>query len=334
MHFNIPEQELKLQKEPLKLNNNSYKYLILIKEDGFTSINKFILTHKTVKKLNFYLEQKYEIQLNSFYNRFYNDLNKIFTFKIEDLKSEFNLLFESEKSSFILNTNYIINNDIPTKNEDNDTDSDDLLLNDENVSGDKKKLKINRTIIQQKDNYRKYIELSFSQFIFQNTHIQFEQIQKLCFLYIIKYKYNNSEYFNPDIIYLMENYKLLLISIKDPQYIDRIRILLSFTNNRIFDVEYKSKNFMTYLINLNNNLDNCSYLRNAYKILYEILDHLDESSSFFIAISQLNSYIDYCYYTKEKMYMGSLLTINDIKLDFVKKNLGFFFINRMENLKT
>ena len=208
-------------------------------------------------------------------------------------------------------------------------------MKEENDSDKIKLNKINKKVFGQKNNYRKYIELSFHKYIFENSKTQFERIKKLCFLYILKYKYFKDNYLiYAELAFLLNNYNVIIECSKNLQYIDRIRLLLAFTNNRLFDNEYNTKSFSTYLINLNDLKDEFTYLKNAYKILYQILDNLNESSSFFIALHQLNSYIGYSFYSNNKMYTSSILTVEDVKLDFIKNNHEYFFVNKIENVKT
>ena len=82
-------------------------------------------------------------------------------------------------------------NKINIKNYDSDSQSNDEYLNEENYDHqifDKVKLhKINKTILEDKNNYRKYIEIAFHKYIFDNSQKQFEKIKKLCFLYTINH---------------------------------------------------------------------------------------------------------------------------------------------------
>ena len=67
------------------------------------------------------------------------------------------------------------------KNEDSDSEEEE-----ESEINDKEKLyKINQKVIENKNNYRKYIELSFNKYRFKDSQTEFQQIKKLCFLYIL-----------------------------------------------------------------------------------------------------------------------------------------------------
>ena len=34
------------------------------------------------------------------------------------------------------------------------------------------------------------------------------------------------------------------------------------------------------------------------------------------------------------MFSSSILTVNDVKLDFIKNNRGYFFVNNIKNIRT
>ena len=133
---------------------------------------------------------------------------------------------------------------------------------------------------------------------------------------------------------IIENYKDIVKKSKGLSYADRIRILISFVYNKIFGDDLSLKNCYTFLIKIDDTNNECDYIRKAYKILYKILDNLDENSSIFITLHQLNSYIEYDYYTGCKMFSSSILTVNDIKLDFFQNNHGYFFVNDITETRT
>ena len=337
--INIPKQIINKNDLHDELENNSFKYLFLIQENNKVTIVKFVLKMIKFEKYEFYIGTEFEKSLNNFYN-IYKENIRAFIKDSESIKKKYNLLFQDEESPFE-NKDKLNDKNIHIINEDSDSENEFLIEEEEYEIVDKEKLyKISNEVIEKKNNYRKYIELSFKKYNFKNSQTQFEQIKKLCFLYIIKYKcfkrykLDNTNYL--EINGILDNFNCIIKSSENLEYIDRIRILLSFTNNRIFDNDYNDNDFKTYLINLNNNdlTEECSYLISAYKILYQILDNLDESSSFFIALHQLNSYIENDYYFNNRMYSSSILTVNDVKLDFIRNNHGYFFINNIKNIRT
>ena len=349
--INIEEQDLD-NNNAIKLNltnkikskiNNSFKILCLTDLDGNISIDRFSLKTNELKKYPFKMDENYEKELNDFYNKYSNNEME-FEKNREEIIKKYNRIFAEEESSFNINQDYLINNNNiiinSSQNDQSFSSDEDLLNNNENEITDKKRHKINKNIINKENNYRKYTELGFSQFTFENSEIQFEQIKKLCFLQIMKYfNYGVSEHDRDIFQTFIKNYNSLIKSSENMEYIDKIKILLSFVNNRIFDKYNKNYKEATYLVELkeddNNEIDTNGYyiyIKKAYKILYEILDHLDESSAFFIALHQFNSYIDFSYSSHENMYTGSLLTLNDVKLDFVKNINQFCFLNETKNV--
>ena len=331
--INIPKQIEDLNESSINSDCNSFKYLILLQKNGST-IDKFELKINENKKIPFYIDEKYELQLNNFYDIYKKNKSKLMENLEELAKKNFNLLFETEGDSIEkINNN---NKDLSNNEEENEKN---LIVDKENSQiSDKTKISaINIDKILGKNKYIKYIELAFFKFDFKNCKTQFEQIKKLCLLYILKCKYYkcNKEISHDDTIHLLSNFEKIIKSSETLPYIDRIRIILAYTNNKLFDTEYKNKTYNTYLLNLYDDLkERCSYVREAYKILYQIIDNLNESSSFFVALHQLNSYIEYGQYSKNKMYSSSILTLNDVKLDFIKNNYGYFFINDIKSIKT
>ena len=331
--INIQEQILdeKVEVNINKDNIKSFKYLILIQEQKITNINKFKLELIEDKKYPFYIDEKYEDELNKFYNNYKKDVLP-FVKNHELIKNDYPLLFIEEESSFEDKIDYHYNDEIHYEELNNSLDND-IIMN-ENEKIDKRKLtKINENVIEDNKNYRKYIELSFLKYNFKNSQIQFKQIKKLCFLNILKYspKYNEAHIYYLDSI--ISNYNILIKDSKDLSYIDRIRILISFTYNQIFNKELSLKHFYIILIKLEDSKNNCNYIGKAYEILYKIFDSLNENSALFTAFHQLNSYIDYEYCTGKKMLSSSILTTNDVKLDFIKNNRGYFLVNDITDIE-
>ena len=333
--INIPEQILDKEDKKSKNMCNSYKYLFLVPNENTMSINKFKLDINKEEKRYYSMDVNYEKQLNDFYNKYHLNINEYLN-NFKKIEDDYKLLFGSEEDAVIRDDNYF-NNNINIQNDNIDNDSEDEALNDENEDNfvDKRRLiKINQKVLDEKNNYRKYIELSFRKYIFDDSEIQYEQIKKLCFLNILKYSSKKNYIRREILISLLSCFDNIIKSSANLKYIDRIRILLSFTNNRIFDKDFRYKKFSTFLINLNDqSANNCTYIREAYKILYQIIDNLNESSSLFIALHQLNSYIEYDYITNEEMFSSSILTVNDVKFDFIKNNHGYFFVNDSESNK-
>ena len=300
---NINTTKLNLSNNIKSETDNSFKILYLTDLDGNISMDYFSLKTNELKKYPFKMDENYEKELNNFYKKYINNVME-FEQNREEIIKQYNRLFAEEESSFNINQDYLISNININNNNQNDqsfSSDDNLLNNNENEITDKKRYKINKKVINEENNYRKYTELAFTQFIFENSEIQFEQIKKLCFLQIIKYfNYGVSEHDKDIFQTFIKNYNSLIKSSEYMEYIDKIKILLSFTNNRIFDMYNKNYQEATYLVDLkeddNNEIDTNGfyiYIKKAYKILYQILDHLDESSAFFIALHQFNNYIGF-----------------------------------------
>ena len=67
-------------------------------------------------------------------------------------------------------------------------------------------------------------------------------------------------------------------------------------------------------------------LSNAHNFLISIYDKLKEESSLYKIFSQYNTYIRYNYTIGHHSFTGSLLTLNDIKLDLSKFTFPYYFI--------
>ena len=114
------------------------------------------------------------------------------------------------------------------------------------------------------------------------------------------------------------------------EYIDKIHVLLGFINDKIFDEDKRSTPCQYYLVNLddNNMDDSFKYSVKAYDLFFRIINELKEDSAFFICLTQINSSIFYEKTTKNKMYSGTMLTVNDIKLEIYKNVKRYFFITQ------
>ena len=220
-------------------------------------MDHFSLKTNELKKYPFKMDENYEKELNNFYKKYINNVME-FEQNREEIIKQYNRLFAEEESSFNINQDYLISNININNNNQNDqsfSSDDNLLNNNENEITDKKRYKINKKVINEENNYRKYTELVFTQFTFENSEIQFEHIKKLCFLQIIKYfNYGVSEHDKDIFQTFIKNYNSLIKSSEYMEYIDKIKILLSFTNNRIFDMYNKNYQESTYLVDLKENI--------------------------------------------------------------------------------
>ena len=123
---------------------------------------------------------------------------------------------------------------------------------------------------------------------------------------------------------VIKELKHILLNLKVQKYInyiDKIRILISYVNGIIFN----SKKIRNDLCFLNDRIYG-KILSNAHNFLISIYDKLKEDSSLYKIFSQYNTYIRYNYTIGHHSFTGSLLTLNDIKLDLYKLALPYYFI--------
>lgn len=127
-----------------------------------------------------------------------------------------------------------------------------------------------------------------------------------------------------------KNYEILLDSMLNLEYIDRIKILISFLVKIMKSITEKNIEYdMFHLIDIDNviSYDKYPYIKDAYDIFYTIIDNLTEDSALFKAIDQFNSVIYKDVISGEIIHSGSILNLNDIKLELVKNLNRFFFIS-------
>ena len=344
--INIPKQ-IEFSNNNNKINNiisnqikdkqgqnkiRSRKILILIKNNGVKKILNFKLAEKKKNKKPFKMEQSFERELSCFYEQ-YKDNYKDFYNNKSKITNNYKLLFNEEKSSFAMET---ILMDLSLFNDSQKSyDSKDMIMENkfnnnlnkgQNIDKSlRKEIEINENEI----NYRKYFELGFKKYTFNDSEEDYENIKKLGFLYILKYfDYKNSLsdiHFNS----LMENYRNIIKSLDNFDYIDRIRVILGFINDKIFDEEKRKYLFEYNLVNLDNKRDikkNINYFYEAYHKFFKIIEQLEENSAFFTVINQLNSLIFYESFYKTEMYSGTMITINDMKLEIAQYVKRYFFL--------
>ena len=140
-----------------------------------------------------------------------------------------------------------------------------------------------------------------------------EKIEKLIYIYINNYN---------DILKLSINL----------EYIDRIKILVSFIIKILDNIkdedllEIAPYDYLT-LINIDEEktYQKYPYVKKAFDIFYNIIDNLTEESPFYQGILQFNSKIYKELKTGEYFYSGIILNLTDIKLDLIK-NINRFVI--------
>ena len=184
----------------------------------------------------------------------------------------------------------------------------------------------------------------FNEFTFCNSKKDYDNVKYLSFILLYRYLSEAKNYFY---IYTA-NYKSLLKSIVNLDYIDRIKVLITFISNyysNLFEEKlvktsnnvFKKKmigptdDFLV-LINIDdkNRINKYSYIKSAFEILYKIIDELSEDCALFKIIQQFNCLIYEESLTKKKMYSGSILNLNDVKLELVKNNNRFIILSEKE----
>ena len=205
---------------------------------------------------------------------------------------------------------------------------------DENIDGinEKKDKKDILTTFIQSELHKKIHEIfdifgqGFKGYKFKNKRYDYENIKYLSFLVICIACINQKN--NDNIKDYFDNFKDILSSIINFEYIDRIKILLFFVSNFLHNI--KDNNVIIEKIDLFD-LDNkeiCTkypYVETAYNTLYQIIDNLEEESSLYQGIVKLNSIIYQEIISNKNFHSGSLLNINDIKLELIK-NINRFLV--------
>ena len=127
-----------------------------------------------------------------------------------------------------------------------------------------------------------------------------------------------------------KNYEILLDSMLDLEYIDRIKILISFMVKILKYIENERVCYdMFHLVDMDNirSFKNFPFVKDAFDIFYKIIDDLNEDCPLFQAIHQFNSIMYNDVISGEEQHSGSILNLNDIKLELVKNINRFMFIS-------
>ena len=127
-----------------------------------------------------------------------------------------------------------------------------------------------------------------------------------------------------------KNYEILLDSMINLEYIDRIKILVSFLVKIMRYIDAKKNNYdMFHLVDIDdkNSYEEFPFVKDAFDVFYKIIDNLTEDCQFFQAIHQFNSLIYKDIITNKGLHSGSILNLNDIKLELVKNINRFIFLS-------
>ena len=170
----------------------------------------------------------------------------------------------------------------------------------------------------------KLIEKEIKNRKFQDNQKDYMYVKKLCFVYLtlrnLKVKYFK---------YIIDNFIELCESINELLFINRIKILIIF----IKEIEYENYSRRSLnLIRLNDSLDDdYMFCKTGYDTFIKILDKLEETMPLFNLMHQFNSPIRKENKTGKNMYSGSILTVQDIKLEIFKNVNDFIFISSLQS---
>ena len=166
----------------------------------------------------------------------------------------------------------------------------------------------------------------FQTFKFKNTKRQYNIIKDITSFSLNYY----AELFLGKYYSFRKNYEILLDSMINLEYIDRIKILLTFMVKIIRNSKKKKVYYdFIHLIDIDNekSYEKFTFVKDAFDIFYKIIDNLTEDCPLFQAIHQFNSKI-YCdKISNENMHSSSILNLNDIKLELVKNINRFLFLS-------
>lgn len=128
-----------------------------------------------------------------------------------------------------------------------------------------------------------------------------------------------------------KNYEILLDSIINLEYIDRIKILITFMEKIMKNAQQNKVSYdMLYLVDIDNNKSYKSFpfVKDAFDIFFKVIDNLTEKDcELFEAIHQFNSIIYKDNLSGENQHSSSILNVNDIKLELVKNINRFIFLS-------
>lgn len=289
-------------------NNNKLKEMftiINVQEQNVKNIFSISNNDKIDNKINNTYDWKYMITINKEKEK---DLKKFEKIEVSDKKKKFSI---SEDIQILMQKiiNIFKSNSIeePFKN----IDFTNLNL-------------VNNEILKILD--------GFNEFEFENNEKDYEIVKNIVLMILYSYSEEMEYYFY---IYF-QNYNEILKLIINLEYIDRIKILISFILRVLDNINFKGK--YENLINAYDHLKlinideeetyiNYPYVKKAFDIFYNIIDNLTEESLFYQAILQFNSKIYKEVKTGENLHSGTILNLNDIKLELIKNINRFLFLS-------
>ena len=173
----------------------------------------------------------------------------------------------------------------------------------------------------------------FKEFEFENSEETYDIVKNIVLMILYSY----SEEIENFIYIFIKNYNELLGLIKKFDYIDRIKILISFIIRILYNIESETDVYGNIIVSYDyldlididneNTYKKYPFVKNAFDIFYNIIDDLTEDSPFFQGILQFNSKIYNEVISGENFHSGTILNINDIKLELVKNINRFLFLS-------
>ena len=190
-------------------------------------------------------------------------------------------------------------------------------------------------VVKNKKECEKIINLfdeGFKKYNFKNNRHDYEMIKYLSLidLCLVDSPYKNS-YIN--------DYKDILNKLYILDYIDRIKIIIYFVT--IFNDNNKKdgeNDKVTYeqltLFDLDNKdiFNNYPYINKAYNEFYKIIDNLKEECPLYQGILQLNSFIYPELISDNSYHSGSILNVDDIKLELLKNTNRFLILSLKDDI--
>ena len=302
---NVPQQNINtiFNSYDKIIDSKSGKYLILIKDKKYIKdikkekdkiIIKFIKEENDIIKKDFMINDNISNEMKKFYQHYIDNSNLI-------------TIFNNKNSKFL-----------------------DLVIKNKKISS-----QIMQLLNIMLDGFNKYN--------FNNSKKEYDNIKYLSFIFICYYLYKAKEF---GYIYI-SNFKLLLESIVKLDYIDRIKVLIEFIIN-LYENLFKEKfviknkkikkkcigpiNDFFVLVNLEDDaiINKYKYIKTAFDKLYTIIDELYENCALFKIIQQINSLIYKNALNNKNIYSGSILNLNDIKLELIQNLNRYIIISRKD----
>ena len=170
----------------------------------------------------------------------------------------------------------------------------------------------------------KYCKNGFNNYIFRNSKEDYENVKKITLLYIYYEYYFNYEYLESFIKPIIN----IISRIQNCNYLEKIQILLYLFYN-ISKYQDITKISIIDIFEKNDKIFNIfsGPCKEAFKLFFEIMDKQSEKCPFYQAILQFNGLIKTDLITGIKMYSGAINSLNDIKIELLKRINRFCFIS-------